>query len=616
MSLKRNRNKKAWAKKRKVREPRSLNPAPPSRPPVPWRPLEALNSGPSELDQIGVVIVEEQLELAPTDLAGLRTMVAGLPCEPCVSLLSGLAGRVEKTINKPRQQLAIAEEFFGPSELVERYRGVLDQDPRAHIFGPQSLYTLMRVILEDAYDAPITQTLTDDERLGLLTAVVASNSVIERGIDTSVGPDSADLLAYELQVGGYYSRPPWMEEMARHYELHRLATEDPGLAKSPDFEPVKEWIERSGLTAKEQWRFGFALSSVSSAWDATRHPHVPAVSVSELIGRGGLGDRRTETLAAISASRAELRTAFTQLKADGKRFMWELRPFNTSPFLRLQDDGGLLLLGRPWILNWLGEGFHYRAMRMAQASDANAEDDRTNHVQRYTAFAGQVFEKYCLGLARGAIAAPALVCGEQRYGKGGGQKTSDIAVLIGEDLILFEVNARRVGAEPLLTGDPLDATNELTKLLVKKIDQLGVTVGAVLSGAAELPGVDIAHVKRIIPVVVAAGHVWQTSNLWRYLDSSRNGEKSKPLDDSRVQTLQALDASEYEKLLALAAHGSNIAELLASKAAGPYRHRDLAVWLKEAPERPDRSVRLPAVEATFKAMTADIEAIFTSADSN
>lgn len=239
--------------------------------------------------------------------------------------------------------------------------------------------------------------------------------------------------------------------------------------------------------------------------------------------------RRESALAVLAATRAEFRAEFSELGAGGKRLIWELRPFNTWPFLRLSNEEGLLLLGRPWMLNWLGEGFHYRAMRVAQSEDASRAGGRGDHVQRYTAYAGQVFESYCLSLAGGAIALPALVLGEQRYGKGGGKKTSDVAVLGGENLMLFEVNARRVGAEPLLSGDPLDATNELKKLLVKKIDQLGVAVGAPLSGSAGLPGVEIDGIARIIPVVVSAGRLWQTGTLWDYLDRSRDAEKCKVL---------------------------------------------------------------------------------------
>jgi hypothetical protein len=52
--------------------------------------------------------------------------------------------------------------------------------------------------------------------------------------------------------------------------------------------------------------------------------------------------------------------------------------------------------------------------------------------------------------------------------------------------------------------------------------------------------------------------------------------------------------------VALAYHGSQLGELLARKASGPCRHRDLAVWLKEDKPVADYHVRLPAVETIFQ----------------
>jgi hypothetical protein len=92
-------------------------------------------------------------------------------------------------------------------------------------------------------------------------------------------------------------------------------------------------------------------------------------------------------------------------------------------------------------------------------------------------------------------------------------------------------------------------------------------------------------VKRIFPVVVAAGRLWQTSNLWDYLDHARDPDKCKSFEDGRVQPLR-FDAGDYEQLLALAHHGSNLPDLLARKTSGPYRHRDLAVWLNQDPQAP------------------------------
>jgi hypothetical protein len=57
--------------------------------------------------------------------------------------------------------------------------------------------------------------------------------------------------------------------MARHRELYRLATEHLDLTRSPDFEPVKDWIEGNGVTAGEQWLLGFGLGSMANAWQAS-----------------------------------------------------------------------------------------------------------------------------------------------------------------------------------------------------------------------------------------------------------------------------------------------------------------------------------------------------------
>ena len=529
-------------------------------------------------------------------------LTRGLPFEPAMSLLAQLAGRVEDALSGGTSQLPIAEWFFGKSELVDRYRAIAKADTKRAIFGPQSLYTLMRILIEEAYDAPITQELTTDESFQLTAAVVASNSVVARGTDEGVGPREGELLAYELQIGHYYSRPPWMEELTRAHELQRLAREEPVLRESRDFVSIDEWLARCGLTASEQWLFGFALGSSANAWDGNRHPHTPLEGIAKVLEVAGLKDRSDAALDVLSADREGFRSAFAELAASGRRFIWELRPFNTTPFLRV-DGGGLLLLGRPWMRGWLSEGFHYRAMRVAQHEDRVRAGGSADHVQRYTAFSGQIYETYCLELARLAVPSPARVFGDERYGKGGGQRTSDVAFVVEKSLVLFEVNARRVGAEPLLTGDPQDATNELAKLLVKKINQLGVSIGALLADNARLPDVDMDDVQRVIPVVVSAGRLWQTEHLWAYLDGARDSEKCLSLADPRVEPMQALDASEFETVLALAERGEDIADLLARKASGLYRDRDLFAFLEAEGPALDPAPRLQAVEATFRTMT-------------
>jgi hypothetical protein len=600
MSHKRNRNKKNWSRRRRPRSEPAAD-----RPRLVSGGAEqvGLPHEPSELDQVGVMIVEEELGFPRTSLEDLRATCGRLPSEPSLSLLAMLAGRVEGTRNNPMKHLEVAEWFYGSGELVDRYKRFVTNNPGRTVFAGQALYSLMRVVLEEAYEAPITRDLTDDERRELTSALLASNSVTERGIDMNVGGLQEDLLAYELQVGHYYHRGRWMEDIVRHRELYLRATTDERLLVSPDAVPVSEWLERSGLTAEQQFELGFALGAVSNAWDSAKHPHITRAAVAGTLQRLGLDDQSDAAWELISMDRATYVREFAELAAGGKRFIWELRPFNTRPFLRTAD-GGLLLIGRPWLWSWLSEGFYYRPMRVAQAEDAAS--GRQN-VQRYTAYAGQTFERYCLDLAEQTFASPARVWGEQPYAKGG-SKTSDVAVLVGNELVLFEANARRIGAEPLVGGDPLDATGELAKLIVKKINQLGVCIAALLDDRAVLPGLDIADVQRIWPVVVAGGHVWQTQTLWNYLDATRDDAKCVALRDERVGPLQLLDSDDYEMLLALVQHGSDLPWMLTRKTSGPWRHRDLAVWLNQDGSAPDHRVRLQSTLATWAAMIEPIEA--------
>ena len=52
--------------------------------------------------------------------------------------------------------------------------------------------------------------------------------------------------------------------------------------------------------------------------------------------------------------------------------------------------------------------------------------------------------------------------------------------------------------------------------------------------------------------------------------------------DRRVGPLQLLDPDDYEMLLALVEHGSDLSWTLARKTGGAWRHRDLAVWLNQS----------------------------------
>jgi hypothetical protein len=545
------------------------------------------------MDQMGVFIGEAELGRAETSLRDLRRMVGRLPFESPMLYVAVLAARLGPRLNDPAGQWELAEQFYASrGDLLAAYGEVLRANPDRVIFSPQPLMLLMRLMMEHARHEPM-RDLTEAEIRLVQDSVLGAHSAMEVTLDAMGLPSRDSVLAYELQAATFFRRPQYLEEMARHQEFLRLATEDKRLLDSANRVPVAEWLADYGVTADEQWAMGFGLSAITQAFGDSVTPRALAAHVDDLLTKLGQSET-SRNLPVLAASRAEFNAAFSALGGGDETLPWEVRPFKSTPFLRL-TNGDLLLLSPDWLLSWLGEGFHYRALRQAQR-EGNAIS------ATYTRFAGEVVELYALDLARSAVTSPDAVFAEQRYGRNDSERTSDVAVVSGStDLVLFEIHARRVAATAAVTGSAADATMEVSRLLVEKVDQLGPSIGALLNEQATLPGIDIKHIKRIWPVVVSVGHVMQTRNLWDYVRESMDDRKAASLADPRVQALQLMDISDYEKLMGLVEAGENLPKILGHKVSGPYRERDFAAWL-HSPGAPSDKPRLSVLERRWEEM--------------
>ena len=603
-SSKRRKNKKLHARGRKRRtagrERGGGSGSPPSPPLLPARlPSQIrIRRPPSELDQIHVFIAEPELGRPETTLSDLRRLAGDLPFEATMLMLALLNFRVESVLNDPAGHWQLAQQFYeGDDELLQEYARVRAQAPDRFVFSPQAVALLMRVLIDDARDEPL-RDLTAAERRTLQRAVLGAHSALESSLDDTPWPERSHALAYELQAATYFHRPSHLEEMARHDELLRLAADDPRLRESRTRVPVRDWLATYGLSADEQWTVGFALTAMTSAFKDPTKPRALAAHVDDVLGKMKLPDASRD-LPVISASRSEFQAEFAALGGGDATVAWELRPFKRWPFLRLAG-GDLLLLGRPWLLSWLGEGFHYRAM-------VHAQQRTPPESLKYTTYVGEVVERYALDLAEATFTASERVFGEQPYRtKDGDAYTSDVAVVSGEDLVLFEVHSRRVAATAAVSGDAVAATTEVSKLLVGKAEQLGVCIHALIEGDAVLPSVDIAGVRRIWPIVVSMGHVMQTSNLWDFLRQTVDQDKTRAFQDERVQPLQILTIADYEKLLGLAYTGNDLVPMLSRRSNEAFRELDFAVWLTRDRGAPSDEPRHPVLSARWERMAESV----------
>ncbi len=590
MSKKRNENKKLHQRRRKARphgEARLQREQPAKR-------AFRLRPPPSEFDQMSVFIDERALGLPETRLTGLRALVRLLPFESAMLSLALLSLRAERVLTDPVGQWDLARWFYeGWPDLLARYEQVRQHSPARPIFSPQPIAMLMRLVIEEAREEPSAE-LTANEFHTLQRAVLGAHSVLEDPLGTAT---TEAIVAYELQASSFFNRPPVLEEMVRSDEFLRLMRSEE-LHDSDNYVPVDQWLTASGLTPEEQWVLGFGLSAATNTFaTAAPTPRIEAQHLDELLTKLGLPNTPHD-VPIISASRTELQASFSAL-GGSPALSWEFRPFKSTPFLRF-GNGDLLLLGMPWALSWLGEGFHYRALRHAQAQ-GQAE------VLRYSRFMGEVVERYALDLAHAAMDSHATVLGEQRYGKGGGKRTSDIAVVWGEELILFEVHARRVTASAMATGEVTEALGEVSKLLVVKVDQVAGCIDALLDGTATLPGVDLASIERIWPVVVSVGHLMQTAPVWKYVRESIRDDTTGALATARVQPLQLLDIADYERLLGIVEAGASLPDMLARKTAGPFRERDFAAWLYGDSAAPSDGSRPSVLEKRWEAMGIQVQ---------
>ena len=402
-------------------------------------------------------------------------------------------------------------------------------------------------------------------------------------------PRIEDWLPFFIQNGAYNSKEQPMGALARAQELFARIPGKPEIQASPNVCPIDEWmVEDYGLTIEEQLTLGFSLAALSHAFEegesAGTRVYITPENLHDVFVKLGWETRHKDVLAAIAAHRGTFQREFAESGDTLEHIAWEVKPFNRHPFLAL-DDGGLLLLSPRALLWWLSDGFHYRLLDSAQ----NRSLDRRGKLSRaYTAFAGDLLEDYALDLVRSVHPGErpigsGRVYGDQPYGrvnaKGNySERTSDIAIDLGLDLVLIEVSASRVRADTLLLGDRKAVEDDLYRMLIAKARQLDHCIHALVDGRASIPAgepeFDMERIERIWPVIVTAGNITQTQPLWLYIHSKLKHELQQP----KVQPLTILDVEDLELVCALVEEGRAMHEILAAKTQHPWAELEL-VWL-------------------------------------
>jgi hypothetical protein len=539
-------------------------------------PVAVVEQLPTSADQMGGAINEEELGLPSTDLDGLIEGARALPFEHTFLLVARIAAEVWHMREDAERQLALVRTFDMP-DLVARLEEVLPvRDGRAQrvVFAEQYLTVLQRILVQHALDATLAREATEDDLRATIAAYFAAASVTSAA-DAHLKegePTPEEWLVYLIKNGTYNHRSPGVTVFTRAREL--FVNLPVRLADDNHFCPIDEWFRADyGLDAAEQYAVGFALYALSRGIDEEVEPGDRSL-VAPPFGEGPLADRQAAIAELVSASRQWYADEFAALGNDLDSIAWERAPFLRRPFLRL-DDGRWLLISPRTIDSWLGEGFYYRALESAQRRGPDI-------VNRFFTFFGKLVEQYCLDLTRSVFEGErpiggGRVHGEQRYGRRGGKRTSDVAIDLGTDLVVIEVVAARFATDVRVYGNPEVLSAALERMIFKKLGQLGRVTAAVLAGDATIPDVDPARIERVWPIVVTGGDLIHTELLWDRIDAELPAE----LQDGRVQPLTVIDVEDFELLLGLVSEGRHLPDVLAQKAGGAYRRLGLSRFMHE-----------------------------------
>jgi hypothetical protein len=536
---------------------------------------------PSSFEQMRIVLDESGLGLPISSLAQLREMVAALSFESAMVAISRLACHAWHIRGNTEAQLRLVPEIFGDQNLTAAISRLIERDPeQIEIFPEQHAAVLQRLLVLVGRDAQVGESQEGEQAIFNRAWLAAATPTAELDRDPPDGPDGRQhWITYLIQNGTYNRIEDSLSSMIRPQILLGDIASDKAIQENPHFCPVDDWHRESfGFSLSEQFALGLAISVRSSIFSEEtpigERSIVSGQYVAQLAEK--LGQSFEEAQELLSAPREWYQAEFEKREDTVANAAWDRIPFESRPLLRLSNEE-LLMISPRALQSWMGDGFYHRTLSAAR--------DR-GQIERFQAFYGSLVEEHVLRVLRhahpetGAFSS-CRVSGEQRYGRGKGKLSPDVAVDCGPDLVLIEVCSGRFTLRTIIEGSPAAALNDLRRLIFSKVDQLDRRITEFLAEEWSPPKSDVRHVRRIWPVVVTAD-VLQNEMLWDEIRSRLANVFTQP----KVQRLTLLDVSELEQLAALVERGHGLVDLLQRKAASPYAELDFRRFVAETPNLP------------------------------
>jgi len=438
----------------------------------------------------------------PTSLDRLRQIAGQLPTETVLALAGAssivLLNRSQDADRRRQAQVSAVEEFLTPAHAASG-RDLILRGERDAFLDHEQLLAAARLAIIDGLPGP-PQPLTEEGTALVAELFLGINDVLN--LDPS-GTMSADELLISLGLRSLAARDPQASHnsVARSYDLlvtrsRSYVGEEPGLDLDAAFDAA------SGGMSIDAY-YGCAIWYLA--------PFIGVENIGQLAGNLWRVLAEHEEQISDLTIRSRCQTLFT---ANLTELRDRLGPtvdlarastlaFRAAPIVRL-EGGRLLPISASLIFEKLSLGAYWLLHEYFRAAD------RGGGAQRFTKFIGKLHEAYVSDLLSRtyaeAYAGPARFVSEADViaasGRRKGQKPPfDAALVEGDSLVLFEVGTPWFTIATIETADVAGFHSEVKKVS-KKAKQLASAIDALARGRWTIPGLDLASVRHIFPVLV------------------------------------------------------------------------------------------------------------------
>ncbi|HEX3240622.1 MAG TPA: hypothetical protein VHR18_10865 [Solirubrobacterales bacterium] len=537
------------------------------------------------LPNMAAYATPEALNVEPLPFEAFCEMLAGVPRDALLPILSNLQARLFALEHDEEKELQLGELIFGKGQAMKLLRAfVINGEGRRTVFSEQGLALLQWLSIAFCSDEEV-------EEIGPELVAAVPRTIL--GVMSYLEVAGAELqdeqrherwLRHLTQNFAFNSSPVVGNAVARTWtifgRLHRSATDI-----RPEAE-IDDWfLEDYGLSLELQMVLSFALYGTLSAAEDSQD-FVTTVKQAEL---DGIFDflslseaERSSAMAMIAAPLSHFREEIEGKTLD--QATWEQVSFMRHPLIEVRP--GLYLLQSPRaLIGWMVDGPYYRALDSAHKRGERA-------VKAFTARVGRLMERYVLELVESVHPEPRLpvtgkVYGDKTYGSG--SHSSDVSIIYPHEAVLIEVSSHRLSLLAKRDGDFDALRHDLTEMVGRRPKQLRRCIEAMKpreswrAKTLRFPHLDPEHLARIWPISVTATPVQWTPLLEEFLGADLQELESRP----DVAPLEVLAVEDLESLLAVFEEtGRPLPALLARKSAVMGSRADYRSWIARDREVP------------------------------